>query len=153
MIDNFRKEFQAPFRTLRTPTLGPPVPRSEVPASMGENELARLQSSMLIVAYHGFFQATWVAGIMLKQNLLEPPVSKASLRRPEQGINSSKSHKYVEILFGSFPRPSLLWLQNDPSWSQNISIITFNGCNLLFVEAIGRNVQGVKKNSVFVIVW
>ncbi|KAJ8451661.1 hypothetical protein Cgig2_018295 [Carnegiea gigantea] len=193
MIDIFGKEFEAPFHTIRTPNLGPPIPRSEVPASVGEKELARLQSSVLIVAYHGFFQATWVAEIMLKQNLLEPPVPKASLRRPEQGINTSESHKVnhshllcssniqakvwdsavsvyvsssgfiytflskllkyilrgnVEILFESFPRPSLLWLQNDQSWSQNISIITFNGCNLLFVEVIRCNVQGLKKNSV-----
>ncbi|KAJ8435755.1 hypothetical protein Cgig2_003177 [Carnegiea gigantea] len=137
---------------------------------MGENELVRLQSSMLIVAYHGFFQATWVAEIMLRQNLLEPPVPKVSIRRAEQGINTSESHKvnhshllrlsniqvkvlpalllfalvldnsfYVEILFGSFLQPRLLWLQNDQSWSQNISIMTFNGCILSFVEVIRCN--------------
>ena len=60
---------------------------------MGENELARLHSSMLIVAYHAFFQAMWVAVIMLKQKLLEPPVPKASLYQPEQGINTSDSYK------------------------------------------------------------
>ena len=58
----------------------------------------------------------------------------------------------VEILCASFPRPNLLWLQNDQSWSQNISIITFNVCNVLIVENIRCNVQGVKKNSTFVIV-
>jgi len=58
----------------------------------------------------------------------------------------------VEILFGSFQRPSLLWLQNEQSWCQNISIITLNVCNLLVVEVIKCNVQGVKKNSVFVMV-
>ncbi|KAJ8421104.1 hypothetical protein Cgig2_033897 [Carnegiea gigantea] len=81
------------FRSLRTPNLDPLVPRSEVLTSMGENELARLHSSMLIVTYHGFFQATWVAGIMLKQKLLEPPVPKAILHRPQRCINTSDSHK------------------------------------------------------------
>ena len=51
----------------------------------------------------------------------------------------SKLLKYVEILFGRFPLPSLLWLYNDQSWSQNISIITFNGCILSFVEVIRCN--------------
>lgn len=81
------------FRSQRTPNLDPPVPRSEVLTSMGENELARLHSSMLIVTYHGFFRATWVAVIMLKQKLLESPVPKANLHRLEQGINTSDSHK------------------------------------------------------------
>ena len=58
----------------------------------------------------------------------------------------------MEILYESFLRPSLVWLQNDQSWSQNISIITFNVCNMLIVEIITCNVQGVKKNSLFVIV-
>jgi len=48
---------------------------------------------MLIVAHHGFFQATWVAEIMLKQNLLELPLPQASLRWPEQGINTRESHE------------------------------------------------------------
>ena len=49
----------------------------------------------------------------------------------------------VEISLGSFPRPSLLWLQNDQTWSQNIFIIAVNCCNLLIVEVFSCNVQGV----------
>lgn len=49
----------------------------------------------------------------------------------------------VEIPLGSFPRPSLLWLPNHQSWSQNISTIVVNGCILLIVEVFSYYVQGV----------